>query len=487
MAQIIIPQYIPGTSIGTLSGIAQQYKTDIPTLQKLNSQITDINKIQAGAILNVPDVEKPITSAIGQNQAIISSDLARNQYEQDIEKLGSLEAGISQTPPMAEKPQEGAILPQETLLEKPAITFKSANPAFQSVLDQTNEAIKQFQSQGGTLTPEINQQLNNINNFQFQKTQAIANARQAEEEKDATKLNEELTKVKEAETAQKTSIDTLRKNLETARAGVITSLTPTEKETELKKKLITLRTERQLLPLELRQEGISAAGIAGRQVEDERVRAIQESNLLAEIGLEQESRQMKQTSFEKQAEFIWKDIELQNKIQEKLTEQENKVVEQTRNLRKDSLDTLKNILDSFEGLAWGDMDAQTQTDIIKMISPYKDLTTTMVSDALKISKQQKVFDNALKTAQEVRLSREEKKIYTEKTLPGDIRQSIVETLTDKAGAKKLNRELKITDLMSLFPEIERETLQSYMDDFYDYEELIKEETTGKKWWQFWRD
>jgi hypothetical protein len=44
----------------TLSKIAAANKTDIATLQKLNPNITDINKIYAGANLNLPDVA-PIT------------------------------------------------------------------------------------------------------------------------------------------------------------------------------------------------------------------------------------------------------------------------------------------------------------------------------------------------------------------------------------------------------------------------------------------
>lgn len=399
MAQIIIPQYQTGTDIGTLSGIARQYKTDIPTLQKLNPQITDINKITAGASLNIPDLEKPTTSAVGSNQAIVSSDLARNQYKQDVDKLGILETGISGTtitPTPTEKPQEGAVLPQE----KPSITFKSVNPAFQSIVDQTNETIKQFQSQGGTLTPELQQQLNNINNFQFQKTQAIADAREATEGKNATKLNEAITKVSEADTATKTEIETLRANLKTQQETYLATLKPTEAETELKRKLNTLRTERQLLPLELRQEGISAAGIQGRQIDDERVRAIQEGNLLAEIGLEQEARQFKTLSVEKQLGFIRDDIALQNKIDEQLKTNERQVVEDARNLSKDSISALSNIVNEFgdKGLDWQDIgqNPQAQVDILNMIKPYPGLTVDIISSALKIAKQQKIFDNALK-------------------------------------------------------------------------------------------
>ena len=380
----------------TLGQLAINNKTDIPTLQSLNPQITDINQIQAGAILNLPDT-KPTTSAVGQNQAIVSSDLARNQFKTDVENLGSLEAGFQPTTPTpTEKPQEQAVLPPE----KP-ITFKSTNPAFQSLIDQTNESILKAQSGGMPITPEIQQAINNINDFQAKKTSAVAAARDAADAKDATKLNEETTKAKEADSAIKSEIETMRANLKTAQETYITSLTPTTAETDLKRRLITLRTERKLMPVELRQEGISATGIGGRIIEDERTRAIQESNLLAEIGLEQDARKMKSETIEKQAGFIKDDIELQMKIKDRLDKEEKDVLEEARNLRKDSLTALASILDDekgFGGLDWQDIgqDPQAQADLMNLIKPYPDLTVSLVSKALENVKQQRIFNQAIK-------------------------------------------------------------------------------------------
>ena len=149
------------------------------------------------------------------------------------------------------------------------------------------------------------------------------------------------------------------------------------------------------MPMELRQEGISAAGIGGRIIEDERTRAIQESNLLAEIGLEQDARKMKSESLEKQAGFIKDDIALQNKIQQQLTDQENKVLEQARNLRKDSLSAFSDILKSFEGLAWTDLDPQSQTDLSDTAKQFN-IPLNLLTDAMSNSKRQRVFDNAIK-------------------------------------------------------------------------------------------
>lgn len=447
--QIIIPKYIQGTDTGTLSGIAKQYGTDIPTIQSLNPQITDINKIQEGANLNLPDLQKPAPVATGQNQAIVSSDLARNQFVKDTDNLTKAE-GQFITPEVKPeiKPAEGQIVEKPT--EK-SITFTSTNPAFQSIINQTNETLNQFKAQGGTLSPENQDRLNQINTFQAQKETALANAREAADEKDAAKLSAEMTKAKEAETSQKLATETLRSELKTAREGRITALTPTQKEKELKTKLNTLRTDRQLLPLELRQQGISAAGIQSGQIEDERVRGIQEQNLLLEIGLEQDARKMKAATYEQQAKFIQEDIELQNKIDTQLREDARKVIEDARNLKKDSLSALSTILDKekgFGGLAWEDMDAETQAELIDMAKT-QNIPLKLLTSALKNVKQQKVFDNALKTTEEARKVAQEARLGKEKEEESivDIRQR-KQNLADLLGqvAGHADREEALTEL-----------------------------------------
>src|SRR3990167_3106420 len=78
-------------------------------------------------------------------------------------------------------------------------------------------------------------------------------------------------------------------------------------------------------------------------------------------------------------------------------------------------------------------------------------------------------------------------IVGEKDLTPDLRNSIIDTLSNKEGAKSLGKELSLLDMIRLFPEVNRETLQDYMNEFYDYESLIEDEKSGdgKPWWKFW--
>jgi hypothetical protein len=281
-------------------------------------------------------------------------------------------------------------------LQNPIGTISTTNPALQGLFDNANKVLTDFQSRGGQITPEIQQRIQSINDFETQKTSAIASARSAAEAKDAAGLNAGVTGATTAEKSQQEIINSLLGDLKTARESTVTALAPNEQEKQLRSRLNTLRTERQLLPLELRQEGISAQGIGGRQIEDERVRAIQESNLLAEIGLEQDARKMKVASAEQQADYITQDIDLRMKIQDALKKQEEDVVNQARTLRKDSISALADIVDSFSGLSFADMDVQTQADVLETAKQFG-ISPSLISGALENAKRQQVFDNAIKT------------------------------------------------------------------------------------------
>lgn len=512
------------------------------TIDAYNTRIASLRGETAPTVpqtLPTPSLTKPPTAtAIGQNKAIVSSDLARGQYNQNIEALPKMEGQFAQQPQQTYEVKAGdtlseiaqqfgvdvkdisgyrsgdpdLIYPGEKLVigkqiqpTQGAITYKSDNPAFQSLISQTNNLIGEAEKSGVPLTPEANNLLNQINNFQNKKTSAIADARDAADEKDATKLNESIEKAKEADTAAKTALETLLEERRTARESYISALKPTDKEMKLKQDLITLRTERQLLPLELRQEGISAAGIAGRQVEDERVRAIQEQNLLLEIGLEQESRQFAELSAEKQLGFINEDIELQNKIQEKLDKDEKEALDAARDLRKDSLTAMSDILESFEGLAWTDLDPQSQADLAEKAKEF-DIPLNLLTSAMKNTKQQQVFENALKTTEEARKAAQEERLRKAEESTAEKTKRIVltpENRKDLAGIgfnpqdisdieKSVNDFGIKTTLQSIDDENKRRVVaekynaQTILEKIESEKEAETTPATTKRWWQFWK-
>lgn len=346
--------------------------------------------------------------------SILSTDSVRNEFAEGKDKVDKLETPFAASVPEGVREGDfvsgkGILTPEGTFrpVEEGAISFKSDNPAFQAVIDQANKLISDTQAKGAELTPDITGSIDAINNFELSRTQAVADARTAADNKDAEGLKTALDEEDQAKTEIDSEVQKLLDNLAKTRADYAASFAPTTRETDLRRELQALRDERQLMPLELRKEGISAAGIAGRQVEDERVRAIQEGNLLFELGLEQEARQFKTESLDKQIGFITKDIEIQQKIEEKLAAEEKRIADEARNLRKDSLTALNDIVSSFEGLAFEDMDAATQADVLAKAKEF-DIPPSLLIAALKNAKQQKVFDNMIKASRENRLTEESK-------------------------------------------------------------------------------
>ena len=349
----------------TLSGLAQQYKTNIEELMRLNPNIANPNFISAGANLNVPDIQQLISQPI-------------------------LSAGQSA---IATKP----IQPTSQPVPIQPISITTSNPALQQLFTSANQLIADYHAKGGKFTPEMAERVRLINEAEIQKMSLTAKARTAADNKDAVVLNESLTAAKTAEKNQQDEIDTLLADLKTARTTFIESIKPTQAESDLRTKLNTLRTERQLLPLELRQEGISVIGIQARQVDDERVRAIQEQNLLLEIGLKQEARQFETAVKEKQISFIKDDIAIQQKIQDRLDQKEKDTLAEARNLRKDALAAMSDILTSFKGLAWSDLDAESQVDLMDTSKQFN-IPLNLLTKAMENTKQQQIFENAIKLA-----------------------------------------------------------------------------------------
>lgn len=304
---------------------------------------------------------------------ISTSDTARQGFNDNVSALGNMEANITEP--------------------NGALSVSTSNPALQNVVGSVNQSLEEARASGVEISPEIQRQLLEASNLESDKMLALSRARDAADIKDPTILDESLTEVKTKEEEQKSSLESLITELRDARSVFTESLGPTERETELQRSLKKLRSERELLPIELRQEGISAGAIQGRQIEDERVRAIQESNLLFELGLEQQGRQAKTQAAEAGISFIGQDIELQQNIQDRLDKSEANIVEQARTLRKEALNALSNVVDTFEGLSFNDMDSATQEELINTFNSFG-IPLNLGIEALRNAKQQQILRKA---------------------------------------------------------------------------------------------
>ena len=103
----------------TLSAIASKNKTDIATLQKLNPNITDPNKIQAGASLNLPDASS-VTQSVTPT---VTNPAVQTQLSDAESKLKTLQGTQAQAKTLGYTPEQqiqydpnsGAMVPASSL------------------------------------------------------------------------------------------------------------------------------------------------------------------------------------------------------------------------------------------------------------------------------------------------------------------------------------------------------------------------------------
>jgi len=174
-------------------------------------------------------------------------------------------------------------------------------------------------------------------------------------------------------------------------------------------------------------------GFAGGRASEIDIRAefkrsrmlLQEKNLLAELGMEQELRKTEAEGVTKQLGYLADDFELQQKVSDKITEMEDAVFDAAKDLRTEAKDTLGMILDSMKGVNPDEMPAQTRAQL-QTLAAQSGLPLELITSGLKVQYQRQVFEDsidkaklALDQAQERRLASESggggKESVTEKT------------------------------------------------------------------------
>ena len=84
-------------------------------------------------------------------------------------------------------------------------------------------------------------------------------------------------------------------------------------------------------------------------------------------------------------------------IQDRIDKKEREIVEDARNLRRDQLDALDNILGNFEGVAFDDLDSAGQSSLVSIANQYG-IPFDILKESMNLQKQSMVF----KTAQDIK-------------------------------------------------------------------------------------
>lgn len=358
------------------------------------------------------------------SRAVVSSEPARTQYNQNLTSLTNLEGGMRDYSPM--KPGEsmdaykqrigitagaGGQTGMETGLPPAgqAITIQTANASMAAIVAQANSIVQQAQAMGIPLTPQSQALLNQINGIQDRQNSLTSQARTAADTGNATVVTASMNQYQQLEGQKQGAIDTLMSQLAPLRQQILDSMNPSMKEQQLNTQLADIKGQirDKQLSLDMGLEKINGQPIPlqflvgqSRELSAQgqlQLRGLlnEQSNLLDSLGLEQNARQMRTASLEQQMQWIYQDADLAQKAQDRLDQQEQQVVENARQLSNDSLNAFGKILDNFSGVGYSDLDSNQQQQLQQMANQYG-IPINLLSEGLNNEKSKITLANALK-------------------------------------------------------------------------------------------
>jgi len=286
----------------------------------------------------------------------------------------------------------------------------SGSPASQAMVDEVNRTVG-----NGGLSPDNQAHHAALIAEQDKAARAAAEARSALSLKNYSAFDAAVKRADESRAAYDKMLADYHAEIAPLRQQYASSLTPTAREQELGKQLLTLRAEADQFNLQTEQDKLAeyegqTMGFAGGRAAEidfkssfrKQEQLLKEKNLLAELGLEQDTRKAIGDAANAQLGYLADDVELQAKVQERLQEQEEKLMTYADKLESEAQTTLFNIIDKMGGIDPAQLSPETRT-AIETFSARAGLPHDLVNAALKTEYQKQVFENALKASQEARL------------------------------------------------------------------------------------
>lgn len=212
----------------------------------------------------------------------------------------------------------------------------------------------------------------------------------------------------------KFDIDALLEENRQMREKYLKTIAPTTSEIDIGKQLTDLRTqagqeriatqqesERLATPEGARTMGLlrgQRAKLATQAELKQQTLISQEKNLLSRLGLEQESRRAEGEILKTGMGFIAQDIEIQQKIQERLNAEEDKILARANTLRDDARAVLSTILTKFSGMDISELSPQIQQQLA-ITATKAGIPLDILISGMKSVKDQQDFSNSMKMAE----------------------------------------------------------------------------------------
>ena len=257
-------------------------------------------------------------------------------------------------------------------------------------------------------------------------------------------------------------IDTLLNENQKLRQKFLDSLEPTNQEIQLKSDLIDLRSEIDTAKLnyrkgvdDIQQELVSTRVMAGQEQAlytqaqlGIQTLAIQESNLLSRLGLEQESKEASQKVLSATLDFNEKDITRMQKMQEQIRSQKMDLFNVMSQFSIRAQNTLGIILDGLKGIDPGDLDNNTMIKL-QSLTKTAGIPWEVIQQSMKVNKDEYDYGQYV---QNLGVQLKEKELMNEVDSP-DNNKEIMGTV---AEVKQLESE-GMTSYADLFSYFDRNT------------------------------
>lgn len=227
-----------------------------------------------------------------------------------------------------------------------------------------------------------------------------------------TPLTIDTSKEPSSDTLTKyTSIDEIKKMLDSSTADINKTLVPTDAETQLKTQLADIVAKEDAVNMgskiyknNLEGEGISSGAIQGRSIAQDRstaltteALALQEKNLLTRLGLEADARGVQTKIAENKYANVKDTIEYAAKAQAEIDKQKAALVTATDKMTDNTRQALTTILSQFKGIDFHSLSTEAQLKVQTMANSLG-IPIDVIMKGMEVNKNQQDLENLKKTA-----------------------------------------------------------------------------------------
>lgn len=371
---------------------AQKFGVTGEQLRLQQSSLLPTGKFAPGIPQQIPK-EPVILSSLGGQKQVASTQQNLTNIQQLLER-GRLLGQQAAQQIGKQTGQQIGVPSQDTL------TNISTSSSTGKMVADINKA-----AQGGQVSPDV---LTNLKEKEANALAALSNAQSSSDTKDFRNMDFWYNRYQEEKKDWENQLQTYFTDVKNIREGLMKTLQPSAKEQELNKQLVDLRGNIEQFQLETQKKQISefeaqtvgfAAG-RGRDIEFQRSfklqeMALKEKNLLLELGLEKEAREYEGKVLKEQLGFFKDDFDLRNKIEDKITQQEEKLFDRMRGLESDAKNSLFKFIDNLEGVDPDKMSSESASKLSEL-AQQANLDISLVNEALKTQYNRTVFEQSQK-------------------------------------------------------------------------------------------